>query len=283
MAWGVKGQRAVVDFSPKPTSSERLVAGVVTRLDDGGVSYTCAIDKRKAEHAFGQDGALFYNVAFTLCESLASHWRTLPDANAWAPPFAGARMADLSRCNGRTATDVQHLMLQRVSAMYTLMQAYQMATTVRETGIVEKVRNAIRRDRNSEHLVKRFSRELHLGDEAQSLKVDFLGQHYACYFLQITHSARGLEANTERAFGKLYELAALQRFIKKPRKSLGLLDDERPDKFELVMVGQRTDAVQRRAIYQVEALADKGQVIARTLASASAAAEHLANFERQAA
>lgn len=47
MAWGAKGERAVIDFAPKPTTSERLVAGVVTRLDSGVVTYACAIDLRK--------------------------------------------------------------------------------------------------------------------------------------------------------------------------------------------------------------------------------------------
>lgn len=283
VTWGARGMRAVVDFVPKPTSTERLIAGVVTRLDSGEVSLTCAIDQRKAEHAFGQDGAAFFAIAQNLCQSLAAHWRGNADTTQWQPPFESARIADLSRFSARSETEAQQMMLERTSALHTLLQGYKIVQAPRATGIVERVRSAVRRDRNAEHLAKRFNRELDLGKDAQPMRVDFLGQQYACYFLQLTRSTRGLEANTMGAFGKLYELQALQRFVKKPRKSLGLLDDERPKQFELVMVGERSDAVQRRAIYQVEALADKGQIIARTLASASAAAEHVADRERQAA
>jgi hypothetical protein len=64
------------------------------------------------------------------------------------------------------------------------------------------------------------------------------------------------------------------------KKTLGLLDDEKPDTFELMMIGDRNDSIQRRAIYQVEALADKKEVIARAVPSVLAAAEHLATKER---
>jgi len=275
--------RALLDFSPKPTSPERVVAGVVTRLDTGEVSFTCAVDQRKAEHAFGEAGCALYAIALKLCESLAEHWMRNPHADTWSPPFGSARLADLSRFSGRNATEAQHLMLSRNSAMHTLMQGYEIQQVNRVTGIVQRVRSEVRKDPNTQHLAKRFSRELSLGDQAQPLKVDFLGQHFACYFLQITESARGLEATSERAFARLYELQALRKFIKKPRKSLGLLDDERPQEFELMMVGDRNNAVQRRAIYQVEALADKGEVVARAVPSVAAAAQHVAQKERLAA
>lgn len=280
---GVAGMRAVVDFAPKHTSTERLIAGVVTRLDTGEVSFTCAIDQRKMEHAFGPDGATFYTIANKLCESLAQHWQAHEDAQSWKPPFTGATLADLRRFSGRTATESQRTMLERTSALHTLLNAYEITAQKRMTGIVEKVRSAVSKDTNSKHLTKRFNRELALGDSAGPMRVDFLGQHYACYFLQITRSARGLDVNTDRAFGKLYELQALQRFVKKPKKSLGLLEDERPTQFELVMVGDRNDAIQRRAIYQVEALADKRSTVVKTLKSANEAAGHVSDRERLAA
>lgn len=275
--------RAVVDFAPKLTSTERFIAGVVTRLDTGEVSFTCAIDERKMEHAFGNEGATFYAIANKLCESLAQHWQAKSDAQSWTPPFSGAKLADLRRFSGRTAQEAQRMMLERTSALHTLMDAYEIPAQKRPTGIVEKVRSAVTKDLNCKHLSKRFNRELALGESAGNMRVDFLGQHYACYFLQTTRSARGLDINTDRAFGKLYELQALQRFVRRPKKSLGLLEDERPSHFELVMVGDRNDAIQRRAIYQVEALADKRQALLKITATASAAAEHVCGRELLAA
>lgn len=275
--------RAVIDFAPKPTSSERLVAGVVTRLDSGDVSYTCAIDERRMEHAFGSAGATFYNIAQQLCESLAQHWQHHADAKAWQPPFSNASLADLSRFSAGTAKEGQSSMLGRTSAWHTLLQSYDIAQAVQPQGIVARVKSAISKDPNSKYLAKRFGRELSLGDQAQPLKVDFLGQNLACYFLQITQSTRGLDGNADRAFARLYELQALRKFIKKPPKVLGLLPEERPDTFELMMIGDRSNAVQRRAIYQVEALADKGHVIARAVPNVQAAAEQVADKERLAA
>lgn len=278
-----RGWRAVIDFVPKPTSSERLCAGVVTRTDDGEVSFSCAIDPRKMQHAFGDVGAALHDVALKLCESLATHWMHGLEPTLWEPPFTGARLVSHERFSARDANEATEAMLGRTSTLHTLLGAYELQQQQRNTGILERVRSAVRRDVNSRHLVKCFSRELTLNGEAQPFKVDFLGQRYACYFLQVTHSARGLENNTDRAFGKLYELQALKRLVKKPKKSLGLLDEERPEVFELLMVGNRNDPVQRKAIYQVEALADKGEVVARIESSPSAAAERLAMQERKAA
>lgn len=274
------GLRAVIDFAPKPTSNERLCAGVVTRTEDGTVSFACAIDPRKAEHAFGDAGAALYAIAHTLCTSLTEHWQTQEDIASWVPPFERAQIADYTRFSGRTVAEAHTSILNRTSTMHTLLATYEIVQDVRLKGIVERVKTAIARDINNKHMAKRFNRYLPLGDKAQPMKVDFLGQNFACYFLQITHSARGLESNADRAFARLYELQALRMFIKKPKKSLGLLDDEKPDTFELMMVGDRNDSIQRRAIYQVEALADKKEVIARAVPTVLAAAEHLATKER---
>lgn len=273
----------MIDFVPKPTSSERLCAGVVTRTDDGVVDFRCAIDLRKMEHAYGDVGAALYDVANKLCQSLTLHWQRGLDPALWEPPFKGARLVSHERFSARDAAEATERMLNRTSTLHTLLGAYEIQQQLRNASIVEKVRTAVRRDVNSRHLAKRFNRELTLNGEAQPFKVDFLGQHYACYFLQVTKSERGLEGNTERAFGKLFELQALKRLVKKPKKSLGLLEEERPGVFELLMVGNRNDSIQRKAIYQVEALADKGEVVARIEPSASAAAERLARQERLAA
>lgn len=274
---------AVIDFAPKPISTERLVAGIVTRDETGEVGFTCAIDARKIAHAFSEGGQAFFDIAYMLCESLAQHWRVNPDAKTWVVPFSGARIADLGRFSGRDAEDSRAAMLARTSAIHTLLSAYEMNTRPRLTTLTERVRAAVKRDNNATHLATRFNRELNLGERAAPMRVDFLGQNFACYFLQMTSSSRHLDTNTDRAFGKLYELQALQRFVKKPKKTLGLFDDERPQRFELVMVGNRNDSVQRKAIYQVEALADKGSTNTRVVSTVNAAAEHVSEREKLAA
>ncbi len=273
----------MVEFAPKPTSSERVIAGVVVRTESGEVQAQCAIDARKAEHAYGHAGKALHAVADRLCQSLAEHWQTEPNAESWKPPFAHARIGSINRFSALNAAEGLQLMLNRTSMLHTLFSAYEIEQQSRNAGIVERVRSAVRKDPNAKHLARRFNRELNVHGEAQPLKVDFLGQHYACYFLQITRSTRGIDASTDRAYGKLFELQALRRLVKKPHKSLGLLDEERPEVFELLMIGDHTDPVQRRAIKQVEALADRGQVIARTEPSAGAAAERVYGQERLAA
>lgn len=279
----LQGWRAVIDFTPKPTSSERLCAGVVTRTLAGEVAFECALDARKMAHAFGPPGEALHDVAYKLCQSLAGFWTHAEAPEQWKPPFSGARVANLSRFSAKDVAEATERMFNRTSTLHTLLSAYDIVQKPNTRSIVEKVRSAVQRDVNSRHLARRFNRELILNGEAQPFKVDFLGQNYACYFLQLTQSSRGLEANIERAYGKLYELQALRRLVKKPKKSLGLLDEERPNVFELLMVGDRNNAVQRRAIYQMEALADKSEIIAKVEASVGKAAERVYEQERRAA
>lgn len=279
----VQGRRATIEFAPKPTSSESLCAGVVVQADDGRVEYLCTVDRRKMEHAFGPAGAALHDVAEKLCQSLAGHWAQGRRPEAWKPPFNNARLSSLDEFSARSTQEAMELFLNRTSTLHTLLAHYQIEQQPRSTGIVDKVRSAVKRDVNAKHLVHRFNKLLTVAGEGNPLKVDFLGQHYACYFLQITRSEKGLEANTERAFGKLFELEAVRRLVKKPKKSLGLLEDERPETFELLMVGNRRDPIQRRAIYQIEALADRKEVIARIEQTAADAAERVSHQERRAA
>ena len=279
----VAGTRAVIEFAPKLVSLERLCAGVVIRTDDGEVISRCALDKRKVEHAFGLAGTALYEIANALCNSLAKHWKEDGQSAAWVPPFEGARIARSGEFTARNTSDALSQGLSVHSTLATLLSHYEIAEQARNTSIVERVKTAVKRDSNAKHLSGRFNRVLPLGQDAAPLRVDFLGQNFACYFLQIVKSARHSEVNSERALGKLYELQVLRRFVTKPKKSLGLLEDERPKHFELVMVGSRTDAVQRRIMYSVEAMADKSEVRARVVDSALAAAEHVSNSERLAA
>ena len=273
----------LIEFSPKPTSDERLCAGVVTETAGSGIEYWCALDQRKMEHAFGATGAGLYDIAEKLCQSLADHWLRTKSPRGWTPPFTRARMGAIDRFTAQDAQEGAMRFLDRTSTLHTLLAEYTAEQQTRETGIVARVQRAVRNDANAKHLAPRFNRHLTVAGEGQPLRVDFLGQNYACYFLQITRSARGLEATTDRALGKLYALEALHRFVLKPPQTLGLLEDERPKAYELLMVGNRNDAIQRKAIYQVEALADQNEVRARIEPSAAAAAERVSDQERMAA
>ncbi|MEO6854706.1 MAG: hypothetical protein ABI410_18840 [Rhodoferax sp.] len=279
----ISGQRAIIEFSPKLVSLERLCAGVVIRLNDGEVLTRCSLDKRKMEHAFGNAGMALYEIALALCSSLAQHWTSTGSVDEWVPPFEGANLARVSPFSAKNAESALGQGIELHSSLGTLLASYEITESVRSQGIVEKVKTVVRRDVNTKHLEKRFNRTIPLGDQTLPLKVDFLGQNFACYFVQLPTSARSSEQNTERACGKLLELQVLRRMMKKPKKALGLLDEERPNIFELLMVGAKNDPVQRAASYKIEAMADKGEVRVLMLSSPVDAAEHVSNKERLAA
>lgn len=279
---GVHGRRVLIDFAPKPGSTERLYAGVVSCLSTGEVRFRCALDERKAEHAFGSAGKGLWYAARALCESLAEHWESSGDCAGWTPPFESAKLATAQAFSARDQDTGNLQLLTRVSSMHTLMNEYEIPVVDRsKDGVVMKVRSAIRRDVNSRHLQARFRRELHVGEDG-TMKVDFLGQNFACYFLQLTQSHRGIEPMVDRASGRLFQLQALKRFVKSPPRQLGLLEDERPQNFELLMVGSNSDPVQRRVINMVTALADRSEIRTRPLGNIEAAAEHVFAMERRA-
>lgn len=279
----VSGTRAVIEFSPKLVSFERLCAGVVIRTSTGDVYARCALDQRKIEHAFGVAGKAIFEIAHALCLSLVQHLQAGGSPEGWEPPFEGAAIARISEFSARDADAALRQGLELHSAFGTLLAQYEISEQQRNINIVERVRSAVKRDVNAKHLAERFNRTLSLGREAAPMRVDFLGQNFACYFLRVVSNARSSEDNALRALGKIYELETLRRFIAKPKKSLGLLEEERPNQFELVMIGNRSDSIQKRIVFQVEAMADKSEVVTRVLDSATAAAEHVAYKERLAA
>lgn len=279
----ISGQRAIIEFSPKLVSVENLCAGVVVRVDDGEVVAGCSLDKRKLSHAFGEPGIALFEIANVLCESLALHWRATGSTDGWVPPFEGAKIARLTAFSAKNVLSAISQVNDQHSTLHTLLNGYEIAETARNSSIVERVRVAVKRDSNAKHLATRFNRELPLGPEATKMRVDFLGQNVACYFVQIVLSARHGEGNTDRALGKIYELELLRKFVAKPKKSLGLLPEERPQKFELVMVGDRSNSIQRRIVYQIEAMADRSHVEALLLPDPTSAANHVSDRERQVA
>jgi hypothetical protein len=278
----IAGRRGVITFTPTVASSEVLTAGVVVQVGGGTVFWRSALDRRKAAHAFGADGEALVAITERLCESLADHW-THDKGGEWRPPFDGAMLAQVEEFTARDATSALDHALRMDSSLYVLLSAYEMKSQARPSDIVRRVKSVITRREQSAHLGKRFGRALDMGHEAGTLKVDFLGQNFACYFLALTQSQLGVESNTERALAKLYELAALRRFVQKRRKSLGLFDDERPHRFELVAVGLRDKAPQRQAYARIETLADDKEVLVRSIEDAPTAAAHVIQMERAAA
>ena len=164
--------------------------------------------------------------------------------------------------------------------MHQLLAAYALPAQQRASNIVRRVRQQVKSNPRTEHLVPRFNRPLNVVENGQPLRVDFLGQNLACYFMQLTESQRGIEGSAERAFGKLYELQALRRFVDQRPKVIGLLPEERPAVFELVLVGNHRHPVRRQVLAQIEALADQKDVRMRPVADVSAAAAHVARAER---
>lgn len=249
----------------------------------GGITtYRTAIDAHKAEHAFGHAGLALAAVAATLCKSLADHWLAHVD-KPWQPPFEGAQIARLAEFTASDEDAAMDFALQQHSSLNTLLSAYEIATQARTSSIVQRVRSVVRREPRTKHLARRFERPIDLGADAGPLRVDFLGQHFACYFISLTHSDRGVDASTERAFGKLFELQAVRRFVQQRPQSIGLLDDERPDRFELLAVGDRSGLAERRALSRIETIADQREVIVRPLPDVGAAASHVAGMELRAA
>jgi len=275
----VSGRRALIQFSPGLVSSERLTAGVVLQLTDGSVHVRSALDAEKAEHAFGGAGIALATLAQAMCRSLAEHW-TAMNAKPWVPPFETAELVREDAFTAQSVDAAATFLLQEQSALHQLLAAYALPAQQRSSNIVRRVRQQVKSNPRTEHLVPRFNRPLNVVDNGQPLRVDFLGQNLACYFMQLTESQRGIEGSAERAFGKLYELQALRRFVDQRPKVIGLLPEERPGVFELVLVGNHRHPVRRQVLAQIEALADQKDVRMRPVADVSAAAAHVARAER---
>lgn len=254
----------------------------MVQLADGQVFSRTAIDERKAQHAFGAQGAALYAIAHQLCASLHAHWLA-GDRGEWQPPFEGAQLAAVDNFTARDADAALDFVLGVQSSLYALLDAYEISSKGRTQGIVQRVQRIVTRQHQCKHLSKRFGRELQMGTDAGTLKVDFLGQNFACYLHGLTESNLGVDNNTVHALAKMAELQAVRRFVQGRRKTFGLLDEERPHHFELIAVGKPQQGPQRHAMARITMLADKREVRVRALPDADAAAEHLVQMERKAA
>lgn len=255
---------------------------MVIQTRDGATAFRAALDVHKAEHAFGHAGASLAAVAARLCSSLADHWAAQPES-PWVPPFEGATIARQSEFTASDEASAMDFALQQHSNLHVLLAGQEAAPQTRPHSIVRRVRTAVRREPRTQHLAPRFEREIDLGAAAGKLRVDFLGQHYACFFINLTHTERGVDASTERAFSKLFELQAVQRFVQSRPRAIGLLDDERPDRYELLAVGDLSGHAERRALSRIEAVADDREVRVRQLHDVGAAVGHLSGMEMRAA
>lgn len=240
----------------------------------------CALDPRKARDAFGDAGGAAFAAAYQLCQSLAQHWTAHDDVHAWRPPFEGARLAAVSAFSASSASNGMAFALDQYSSLHALMAAYELAAKAKTGGIVQRVRSRIAANVRSKHLAPRFDRRLQL-EHNVNMRVDFLGHRFACYFLQASTAERGVDEGALRGLGLMSELQALQRFAAMERRTIDLLDEERPQHFELIVVGSAQHPTQRRVIAKIEALADSQAVLMRAVDDVSAAAERV--YEREAA
>ncbi len=249
---------------------------------NGETVYRSAVNTATAERLFGAAGAALADVTQFLCESLAAHWNSGAESE-WIPPFRHAHLSNVSPFSAANAEAALSHALSMHSTLHQLFAEAQAEAAPRQRSLVEQVKQHIRRSVRTKHLSQRFGRYLTLGDRAAPLRVDFLGRQAVCYFLQVTQSDRMLDTNLTQAYGKLFELAALRRFVSNQPTTLGLLANERPRHFELILVGDPQNPVRRSALAQIEAIADNQKVLSRTIPTAAAAAERVVQLERLAA
>ncbi|MBB6320550.1 hypothetical protein [Paraburkholderia tropica] len=279
MSERIRGQRAAIYFQPQILSGERLCAGVVIRLDDGRIATRVAIQPEEVAHAFGASGAELYAIANHLCLALVEHLQDVGSFDNWIAPFESAIIGKLGRVEGAQLETLLDAQVRQHSVLHTLLDTYEIPNVKQVDGIVRQVKRAIQKS-HSPHLAERFHRELSVLSDALPLKVEFLGARYACYFIQISHSPRGIEESARRAHGKLFELQSVRTFFDGSPQDAFL--DERPSQFELLVVGDQTNDLQKSAWRQIESLADASNLQTRLLADASEAARAVMRYEHAA-
>jgi hypothetical protein len=276
----VRGVRAAIFFQPQILSIERICAGIVIRLDDGRVAARVGIQAQEIAHAFGVSGVEIHSIANHLCLSLAEHVQSGGTFEEWVAPFENAHIGKIGRVEAGQLESLLDSQISQNSMLYTLLSSYELPAVKQTDGIVRQVKRAIQKSK-SHHLADRFHRELPVKTDALPLKVEFLGANYACYFIQISQSPRGIEESARRAHGKLFELQSVRTHFEGP----GTADafEEKPRRFELLVVGDKTNSFQKSAWLQIESLADASNLQTRLLTTAAAAANTVSKLEHQAA
>jgi hypothetical protein len=272
----IRGVRAALFFQPQILSQERMCAGVVLRLDDGRIATRVAIQPQEAQHAFGVAGEELHAIAHHLCLSLVEHLTDGLSFESWTAPFENASIDKLGRVEGARLESLLDVQVSQNSTLFTLFKSYEMPAVKQYDSIVKRVRKAIMESK-SHHLADRFHRELPVTQDALPLKVEFLGANYACYFLQISPSLRGIEESARRAHGKLFELQNVRSHF--AAAGAGDSFEEVPRRFELLVIGDHTNPIQKSAWLQIESLADSNNLVTRILESPAAAANAVARFE----
>lgn len=272
----IRGVRAAIFFQPQLLSKERICAGVVLRLDDGRTAGRVAIQAQEAAHAFGVSGVEIHAIANHLCVSLVQFLQSGGDFESWLPPFEHASIEKLGRVEGALLESLLDSQTAQNSTLFTLLRSYEIPAVKQTDGIVRKVKRVVQQSK-SHHLADRFQRELPVKADALPLKVEFLGAHYACYFLQISQSPRGIEESARRAHGKLFELQSVRSHFATPTTVDAF--DEVPSRFELLVVGDKQNPLQRSAWLQIESLADSSELQTRLLDTPAAAANAVTRYE----
>ena len=256
---------------------------MVVRTAQGHVEWRSAVDADRAGNVFGAPGRALADIAARLCESLAHAWQHEREAD-WTPPFEGARIAARSPFSASSLDSEFAHSLRLYSALHKLMSGAKVSSTRDSRGLVRVVQGIVRARLDSAYLAPRFSRHLTIGGSALPLRVDFLGRHYVCFMMRVTESPSQAEIAAERAIGRVQELQMLRKHVQRQGEGLlGLFDGERPEQFELLMVGDRQHPIQGPVLGRVEWAADQREVRVRTVGAPAEVAEHVVAMERRAA
>lgn len=275
----VRGQRAIIAFQPRNTSFESLCAGVVLKLDSGEVSFRSALDGRKLYSAFREVGAALADIAQVLLSSAAEHWRANAELSNWVPPFPGASVPVVTRFSAMDIDSGMAHALNSHSTLHVLLGNL----LVKERSASSLVRRVAGhwRGQSSEKLLARYvERTVDFGDEHGSMKIDFWGQHYGCFFSSLSDTAPNSAMLVERAIGRIVQLQTLKEMSQAPQQTIGLFGELRPQRHELVVVGGGRAP---KSLWQVDRFADKLELQIRNAASPAEAAEMVADRELKSA
>ena len=275
----IRGQRATIAFQPRNTSFETLCAGVVLKQDNGDVCYRSAIDGRKMRGLFHDAGASLADIAEVLLASAAQHWRTHPDLSKWAAPFPGAGAAAVTRFS---AMDVESGLAHALNSSSTLHVLLDGVATKenRTAALVRRVAVHWRGNQSRMTLGRFIERTVDFGAEHGSMKIDFWGEHYGCFFSSLSDTASTGASMVERAVGRIVQLQILREMAQAPQQTIGLFEELRPQKHELIVVGGNSAP---KSLWQVDRFADRLELSIRTAATAGEAAEMVADEELKAA
>ena len=275
----VQGQRALISFRPRNTSFENLCAGVIVKQDNGDVTFRSAFDDRKMRSAFRDAGQSLADIAHALCVDAASYWRDHDTLDGWAPPFPGVAVQGLTRFSAMSVGSALDYAMDANSSLSLLLNNLSLKDTS-STTLLKRVAAHWRQQDTRKSLTRFMERTVDFGSGHGSMKIDFWGEHYGCYFTGLSDKARNGAIMVERAIGRIVQLKTLRDMADMPQQTIGLFAELRPQRHELILIGGKTAP---KSLWQTERFADKLELPIRVASAAEEAAEMVADQELLAA